>query len=95
MSNYNIIDFSNPSKVQKLANKYLGKDVDIYLSTRKNKKYMVLSPENKWIHFGAFPYEDFTKHNDKKRRESFRKRNAKFENAPKWSPSYLSWHLLW
>ena len=96
MSNYNIIDFSNPSKVQKLANKYLGKDVDIYLSTRKNKKYMVLNPEtNKFVHFGDKRYADFTHHQDEKRRIAFQKRNAKWKDAPKWSSSYLAYYLLW
>jgi hypothetical protein len=28
-------------------------------STRKNKKYMVLSPKKKWIHFGDTRYQHF------------------------------------
>lgn len=95
MSDYNILDYSNPLIVQKLANKYLGKNIDVYLSTRKNKKYMIQNPEGKWIHFGAYPFEDFTKHKDKKRRDNFRKRNAKWSNSPKWTPAWLSWNLLW
>ena len=92
---YNILDYSEPLVVQKLANKYLGKNADVYLSTRKNKKYMIQNPDGKWIHFGAYTYEDFTKHKDDKRRENFRKRNAKWANAPKWSAAWLAYNLLW
>jgi hypothetical protein len=56
---------------------------------------MIKDPNNKWIHFGQMFYEDFTKHNDQKRRENFLKRNYKWKNAPKYSPAYLAYHLLW
>lgn len=95
MKHYDIFNYSNPHKVQKNANKYLGKNIDVYLSTRKDKKYMIERPDGKWIHFGAYPYEDFTKHNDEKRRELFRKRNAKWKTSPIWSPAYLAYWLLW
>lgn len=95
MNTKNIYDYSDPIKVQSMAHKYLGKDVDVYFSTRKKKKYMVQNPEGEWVHFGEYPYEDFTKHEDDKRRDNFRKRNAKWKDSPKWSPSWLSWHLLW
>jgi len=36
-----ILKVSNPNIVQKLANKTFSKNVPIYLSTRKDKKYMV------------------------------------------------------
>jgi hypothetical protein len=94
MSDYNILDFSNPLLVQQAANKYLG-NIDVYLSTRKNKKYMIKNPEGKWIHFGLYPFEDFTKHRDEKRRHNFRQRNARWANANKWSASFLAYHLLW
>lgn len=95
MSDYNVSKYSNPQIVQKLANKYLGDNIKVYFSTRKNKKYMVQNPDGKWIHFGQKGYEDYTKHQDDTRRNNFRKRNAKWETASKWTPAWLSWHLLW
>lgn len=88
-----ILKYSNPSIVQQQANKYLGEK--IYISTRKDKKYMVKNPEGKWIHFGQFGYEDYTKHKDQNRRDNFRRRNAKWSKAEKYSPAWLSYWLLW
>jgi hypothetical protein len=87
--------WSNPQEVRRLADKYLGKDVPIYVSNRKDKKYMLKNPQDKWVHFGQLFYEDFTHHKDEKRRELFRKRNHKWANNPKWTASSLSYHLLW
>lgn len=85
--------YSNYSQVQRLAKHYnVGK---VYLSTRKDKKYMVESPEGKMIHFGQLPYEDFTKHKDPVRRHNFQVRNAKWKHSPKYTPSWLSYYLLW
>ena len=50
---------------------------------------------NKMIHFGQMFYEDATKHHDSDRINRFKKRNWKWQNAPKYSPAYLSWYLLW
>ena len=62
MSNI-LLNFSDPIKVQSNANKYFGKHIKIFESNRKDKKYMVLNPKtNKFVHFGAMGYEDFTKH---------------------------------
>jgi len=86
-------DYSNIKVVQRLANKYdVGK---VFPSTRATKKYMVENPDGKMIHFGYFGMEDFSKHKDEERRRRFRQRNAKWANAPKWSPSWLSYYLLW
>jgi hypothetical protein len=87
--------YSNPIVVRELVNKYLGKDTPLYLSTRKDKKYMVRNPEGKFIHFGQMLYEDYTKHMSKRRRDLFRKRNHKWANADKWTPAWLSYYLLW
>jgi hypothetical protein len=76
-----------------MANKYnIGK---VYISTRKNKKYMVKNPDGKMIHFGGKGYADFTGHQDEKRRENFKKRNKKWATAEKWTPAWLSYHILW
>jgi hypothetical protein len=90
-----ILKVSNPSRVRELLDYYLGKDIPLYLSTRKHSKYMILTPDNKYVHFGNINYEDFTKHNDIWRRHKFRTRNSKWKNASKFSPSYLSYYLLW
>ena len=71
MSNKNINDFSNPKIVDKKAKQYLGKSVKIKLSDKPIKKYMVLNPYTKnYAYFGQMGYEDFTKHNDTKRRKN-------------------------
>ena len=83
---------SDINEVQRQANKYnVGK---IYPSSRQDKKYMIIH-ENKKIHFGSPNYGDFTGHHDLKRREQFRKRNAKWANADKYTPAFLSYYLLW
>ena len=90
----NINKYSNPSIVMKKA-KELNLN-PIQLSSRKDKKYMVLNPKtNKMVHFGYFGMEDYTKHHDEKRRELFRKRNNKWATAEKYSPAWLSYYVLW
>lgn len=85
--------YSNYSQVQRLADRYnVGK---VYISTRKGKKYMVQSPQGEMIHFGQLPYEDFTKHKDPERRRLFQIRNAKWKTAPKYTPRWLAYYLLW
>ena len=90
----NINKYSNPFIVMKKAKElHLN---PIQLSTRKDKKYMVLNPNtNKMVHFGQMGYEDYTKHHDEKRRELFRKRNHKWATADKYSSAWLSYNLLW
>ena len=95
MKESEIWNYSNPLKVQQMANKYLG-DIDVYLSTRKNKKYMIRN-DNKWIHFGQMGYMDGTLDDDDRdnRRKRFLKRNAKWSKADKYTPAFLSYYLLW
>ena len=68
----------------------------IMLSTRKDKKFKVLLPNNKWIHFGSTQHEDFLDHKDEKRKENFHTRfkNNKGINDPE-SGLYWSSRLLW
>ena len=66
----------------------------VYESSRKDKKYMVFDGK-KMVHFGQIGFEDYTKHHDKARRDRFRRRNHKWATAPRYSPSWLSWNLLW
>ena len=85
-----LTDYSDPREVTRRGLK-LGLKVEP--STRKDKKYMVF--DGKPIHFGQMGYEDFTKHKDEKRRTSFQKRNHKWAAAPRNTPAWLSYHLLW
>jgi hypothetical protein len=65
-------------------------------STRNGKKWMVLNPDtNKWSHFGAELYQDYTVHKDAKRRDNYHSRMGRFKDAHKYSPGYLSIVLLW
>lgn len=92
-----ILNYSNPQIVRQMADHYIGKDVDLYYSSRKDKKYMVQDPTGKWIHFGTMkpPMEDYTKHLDERRRDLFRRRNHRWASADKWTPAFMSYYLLW
>jgi hypothetical protein len=93
-----IKEFSDPTQAQKMAYKYLGKDADLFLSTKKDKKYMIKDPDDKWVHFGQMGFEDFTKHKDEARQRNYlnRSRNIKgnWKDNP-YSPNNLSIHILW
>ena len=93
-----ILKWSNPVQVRKMADKYFTEDVPIYLSNRKDKKYMLQNPDGKWIHFGAFGMEDFTRHKDEERRKRYLARATKIKGNWKdnpYSPNNISIHLLW
>ena len=91
--------FSNPNSVQRKATKYLGKNAQVYKSSRKDKKYMIYDQKNdKWVHFGAMGYEDFTKHRSIRRRNNYLKRASNISGKwkeDKYSPNNLAIHLLW
>ena len=87
-------------KVNKLARK-LGIKEEIFKSTRKGKKFMVVY-NNKKIHFGAIGYEDFHDHKDEKRRTSYLKRargirdgNGKLTHKNKMMANFWAINLLW
>jgi len=82
--------YSNPKEVERKAKRY---GVKVFPSTKKNKKYMIY--HNKWIHFGAMGYEDYTKHKDKTRRANYLKRSAGIHDSGKYSANQLARHLLW
>jgi len=71
-------------------------------SDRKNKKFKVLTPMGKVIHFGDSNMEDYTQHKDKKRQISYCKRSAgirdkqgKLTKDNKESANYYSRKFLW
>ena len=99
MKSDELYKYSNPKTVQKKAFHLLGKNAIIYKSDKKGKKYMILDDETgKFIYFGAIPYEDYTKHGDEKRRQSYLKRSMNikgdwYKNI--YSPNFLAIVLLW
>jgi hypothetical protein len=94
-----ITQWSNPTIAKENAIQYLGKDVLFKPSTNKGKKFMVFNPNtNKWIHFGALNYEDFTKHQDPIRRDNYLKRTANMRGDWKddmYSANNLARNILW
>ncbi len=89
-------EYSDPQKVIQNIKTYLGNDIKLFISSHKDKKYMIQHPQtNKFIHFGAMNMTDFTRHQDKKRQENFKKRNAKWSQQDQYTPGWLSYHLLW
>jgi len=98
MSTKPISTYSNPTEVYRRARKYLGKTAKIGLSTKKDKKYMVITPDGKIVHFGQMGYEDFTKHKNKTRRKNYltRARGIKGNwKQDKYRANNLAIHLLW
>lgn len=96
MKNKDIEKYSNPSLVLKKAKMIFGNDIQLKLSTRKDKKYMLFNPNNnKWIHFGYYGMEDYTKHKNLQRREQFRTRNKKWSKQEPYTAGFLSYFLLW
>ena len=98
MSKKLIWRYSNPTEVNRRAKKYLGKTAKISLSTKKDKKYMVTTPQGKIVHFGQMNYEDFTRHKNKIRRKNYLSRSRKIKGdwkKNKYSANNLAIHLLW
>lgn len=93
-----LLKYSNPNIVQQNAKKYFGKHTPIYISSRKDKKYMIPNQHGKLIHFGAVGYYDYTKHQDDERRRRYLQRATKirgnWKNDP-YSSNNLAIALLW
>ncbi len=86
------------NQVIKNPKSYLGNDVIILPSTRKNKKFMIMNPDNKYVHFGDKRYEDFTQHKNKDRKQNYLKRSSNIKGNwknNKYSPNNLSMNILW
>jgi hypothetical protein len=80
-----------------LIGKLGGPNAGLYVSTRKNKKYMLYNG-CKTVHFGQLPYEDFTKHCNRTRRKNYLQRATHIKGDWKkdaYSPNMLAIHLLW
>lgn len=90
--------YSNQTEVYRRAKKYLGKTAKIDISTKKDKKYMIKTPDGKIVHFGQMGYEDFTKHKNKTRRKNYLTRSRRIKGdwkQDKYSANNLAIHLLW
>jgi len=87
---------SNPILAEQQLQKHYGKKIKLYRSWLPYKKYAIINPSTgETIHFGHIRFEDYTKHQDERRRNRFRKRNHKWANAEKFTPAYLSYYVLW
>jgi hypothetical protein len=69
--------------------------ITIKPSTRKGKKYMVILSNGKTIHFGAKGYEDYTTHQDPKRKERYIARHKHMGFDDPNTPRFWSRYLLW
>ena len=77
---------------------YFKEPIPIHRSSRQNKKYYIVNPQSKAVHFGDDRYEDFTQHRDKKRQQNYLARATNIKGSwrqDKYSPNNLSIHLLW
>jgi hypothetical protein len=92
--NNEIWKYSNPLKLRQIANEKGFKNTEIFLSDKPTKKYMIFH-NNKPMYFGQMGFEDYTKHNDELRQQRFLNRNKKWKTFQKYTPAYLSYHLLW
>jgi hypothetical protein len=59
-------------------------------------KYIAHFSNGRKTRFGATGYQDYTMHNDVKRRDAYRKRHAKDLNTnDPYRAGYLSYYILW
>ena len=71
-----------------------------YKSDKPNKKYYIITNDNKKVYFGSSNYSDFTIHKDEARRQRYVARHEKNESKF-WNksgidtPSFWSRFLLW
>lgn len=71
-------------------------------SDHKNKKFKVITPGGKTVHFGDSRYDDFTQHRDQNRRLSYcaramaiRDKSGKLTAHDPESANYYATRLLW
>ena len=94
-----ILEYSNPEIVFKKAREIFGKYVNIQISTRPKKKYMIFDPvAHKYVHFGQMGYQDYTRSRNPIKRHLYLKRASAIKGNWKdnpYSPNNLSINLLW
>ena len=88
-----VSDIKKVNKISKMINKK-----SVAPSTRKNKKFMILNYDDKYIHFGDSRYQDATVHNDPIRISRYLSRATEIKGdwkKDKYSPNNLAINLLW
>lgn len=93
-----VLRYSNPTTVLRKARAHGYDPSCLFISPRAGKKYMLITPEGRRVHFGAILYQDFTKHKDTKRRQNYLTRSAGTRGnwqSNRYSPNTLSRTLLW
>ena len=96
-----LLEVSDPLRVNSNFKKYIKNDKHkpvLLLSTRKDKKYMIIDSDGKYIHFGDINYQDFTNHEDINRQTRYLSRANKIKGSwkdNKYSANNLSINLLW
>lgn len=68
---------------------------EIQISSRKEKKFMLITNDNRRIHFGSSLHKDYLDTNDSKRRKAFHNR---FRNNVNYNKPYTAMflaRLLW
>ena len=93
-----IWEFSNPETAQKKAYYIYGNNAMLFRSETQDKKYAILNSSGKVVNFGQMGYEDYTKHNDPIRRNSYLRRSKNIKGkwkADEYSPNWLSISILW
>lgn len=76
----------------------MAKEYKISKSNKKDKKWMVTTPEGRIIHFGASGYEDYTIHKDRARWQRYKARHSSNEDWNKSginTPGFWSRWILW
>ena len=93
-----ILKYSTPTEVYRRASKYLGKTAKIGLSPKRDKKYRVITPDGRTVHFGQMGYQDYTFTNNKTKRKNYLARSGKVRGdwaKDKYSANNLARRLLW
>ena len=95
--NNNLVSIDKIKRIARAKNimKYIK---EINYSKVQNKKYYVITVDNKKINFGDIRYSDFLTNKSKEKRDKFRARFRKTyekNNNNHNKPIFYSWHLLW
>lgn len=67
----------------------------MFPSPKKDKKFAVLTPEGRTIHFGAAGYSDYTIHKDSHRWERYKTRHRATEDWTKAGINTAGFWALW
>ena len=94
-SQYKLIGFEKSKTKNK---KYDAIITNKYGEQNNNKKYRIPFGDIRYEHYkDTTPNKIYSNkdHNDKRRRESYRKRHKVYLKDNEYTPAYFSWHYLW